>query len=201
MSEQIPSLADIKDFLAEGSAFVADTRLVTSHGTQRRREVSARDTTRLLDPCIHDAPAMYECEGQRVEIDLPMRADLNKKDTCKGLAQGALHTRERILDSGGELDTDEPPVMENCGIATGGMDHHLTHLTLWPQLIRWRMSTSRTTLAGSTSQCLNTHQSIGTRFADTHLRDFIRPFRNTVPKKNGSFFPEILGRLSKSFLK
>jgi hypothetical protein len=204
MCNRIPSLADIKDFLAEGSVFVADTRLVTSHGTQNRREqVSARveveveeeeqgdpeeDTTRLLDPCIHDAPTMYECEGQRVEIDLPMRADLNKKDTCKGLAQGALHTRERILDSGGEFDTDEPPVMENCGIATGGdgSPSYTFDVMAAADPMAYEHLKNHT---GGFHQCLNTHQSIGTRFADTHLRDFIHPFRNTDPKKEWFLFP------------
>ena len=122
MCDRIPSFANIKNFHLEGSEFVADTRSVTSHGTQYRREVSARvkeeeqgdpeeDTTRLLDPCINDAPTMYECDGQRVEIDIPMMADLNKKDTCKGLSQRVLHKRRRILDSGGDLDTDEEPVI------------------------------------------------------------------------------------------
>ena len=204
MCNRIPSLANIKDFLLHGSAFVADTRLVTSHGTRHRREVAARaeveveeeeqgdpedDTTRLLDPCIlHDAPTMYECEGQRVEIDIPMRADLNKKDTCKGLAQGALHTRKRILDSGGEFDTDEQPVMENCGIATGGdgSPSYTFDVMAAADPMAYQHLKNHT---GGFHQCLNTHQSIGTRFADTHLREFIHPFRNTDPKKEWFLFP------------
>jgi hypothetical protein len=73
MCTRIPSLANIKDFLLEGSVFVADTRLVTLHGTQHRREVLANveveveeeeqgdpeeDNTRLLDPCINDVVMM-----------------------------------------------------------------------------------------------------------------------------------------------
>jgi hypothetical protein len=42
---------------------------------------------------------------------------------------------------------------------------------------------------GGFHQHLNTHQSIGTRFTDTHLRKFIHPFRNTDPKKDWFLFP------------
>ena len=194
MRDRIPSLTDIKDFLLEGYAFVADTKLVTSRGGQHRREVLARveveveeeeqgdpeeDTTQLLDPYIHVARTMYEYEGQRVEIDLPMRADLNKEDTCKGLAQGALHTRERILDLGGELDTDEPPVMENYGISTGGdgsPSYTFDGMAAADPMAYKHLKNHTDGL----HQCLNTHQSIdGTRFHPSILLH--RPQKRMVP--------------------
>jgi hypothetical protein len=129
-----------------------------------------------------------------------MRADLNKKDTCKGLAEGALYTRKRILDSGGEFDTDERPVMEDCGIVTGGdgSPSYTFGIMAAADPVAYKDIKNH---SGGFHLFLNSHQSIGARFADTHLRDFLHPFRDTDPKKDWFLFPGDPGQTQRTLMR
>ena len=54
-------------------------------------------------------------------MDLPQRSDLNKKETVRGLAKAADKLRLQVLgSSASNIDTEEAPLMEDCGIFMGG---------------------------------------------------------------------------------
>jgi hypothetical protein len=60
--------------------------------------------------------------GQEINLDVPMHADLNSKQSVKNLTTGALKLRDTILgapDSENDPSTYERPIMEDHGVAQG----------------------------------------------------------------------------------
>jgi hypothetical protein len=144
------------------------------------------DETIIVDPCLN--ATMYDREDQQIEIDLPMKADLNKKETVLGLIKGALDTRQRVLDSSGTLDTNEKPVMDDCGITTGG-DGAPSHTFLGLEAADPEAFANVNNQSGGFHNHLNLQQRIGCRFAESHLRDYLHPFRDTDKKKDWFLSP------------
>jgi hypothetical protein len=198
----IPSLVNAREFLASGEKFVADTRLSTSYGTQLRTkhlegvtEVEVEenedgdrvdDETMTFDPCLN--ATMHDREDQQIGIDLPMKADLNKKETVQGLTTGALDTRERVLGSSGTVDTNKKPVMDDCGITTGG-DGAPSHTFLCLEAADPEAHRNINNQSGGFHNLLNCKQRVGCRFGDSHLRDCLHPFRDADPKKDWFLHP------------
>jgi hypothetical protein len=133
----IPSVDEARTLLSTGDSSDLDTCLSTSYGARFRfpttvpsvdvvqEEDEDIDEVQILDPCLNST--MYDLGHQKVEIDLPLRADLNKKETVQGIVNGALDLRERSLsaedDDDSTIDTDEPPVMDDLGISMAGDVH------------------------------------------------------------------------------
>ena len=101
-------------------ALVVGASLFTSYGTKYRskcqlptlqevevveeeaneEECDEDDVPPLVNPCLMPpATTMYDRPDQEIQIDLPLRADLNKRETVAGLAVGALKLREQVLAS------------------------------------------------------------------------------------------------------
>jgi hypothetical protein len=128
---QIPSLDEARELLRGGDAFDLDARLSTTYGAlnrlggaveprtvdvvQQEDEQPGEDPVEMVDPCLNKT--MYDRGDQQVEIDLPLRVDLNKKETVQGIVKGALNLREQALGADdGEapaINTNERPLMED----------------------------------------------------------------------------------------
>jgi hypothetical protein len=64
---------------------------------------------------------MCERKDQQVHVDLPMRANLNKKEMVKGLAMGVLKLQELSLECSSDVSTEEAaPCMEDLEVYCGG---------------------------------------------------------------------------------
>ena len=95
-------------------------------------EVEVEQEEETLDPTteaavaaeekrIKDNPTMYDRVDQQINVDLPIKADLNAKETVIGLGKSAMKLRQTVLDSDASIDdTEERPLMEDCGIFLSG---------------------------------------------------------------------------------
>jgi hypothetical protein len=199
---RIPFVSTARQLLADGDQFEADTRLCTSYGTRWRidhckettsaLEVEQEEEENPYDDVIQaKKPTMYDRPDQQIEVDLPMKADLNKTETVKGLAKGALEMRDRFLaQDGGDTttDTDEKPVLEDLGIATGG-DGAPSNTFILEERLNPEEYKDIQNFAGGFHNLLNLLQKNGHRFAKTHLWDYLEPFRNSDKKKYWFLFP------------
>jgi hypothetical protein len=131
---EIPNVDEARELLRTGDSFDLDGRLTTSYGARFRlptlapsidvvqEEEDNLEDVQIVDPCL--TSTMYDLGHQQVEIDLPLQADLNKKETVQGMVNGALDLRDRSLsapdNSRSTINTEEQPVMEYMGIAIAG---------------------------------------------------------------------------------
>ena len=92
--------------------------------------------------------------------------------------------RERVLSTAtsNNVITNEPPLLEDCGIFTGG-DGAPSYT--FDMLSAEDPDTYKHVhnFNGGFHYLLNMHQKMGLKFGDTHLRDFLRPFRDSDSKK------------------
>ena len=120
----------------------------------------------------------YDQPGQQIEVNFPMRADLNKRETVKGIAVGALKLRSRLLLSNPSLvDTAESPVMQDCGIYPGGDGSPGYTFDVLTAEDNEKYKHIKN-FSGGFHQMLNFLQKLGLRFENTHLGALLHPFRN-----------------------
>jgi hypothetical protein len=187
----IPSVDEARTLLSTGDSFDLDARLSTSYGTRIRFPTTVptvdvvqeedddidEEEVQLLDPCLNST--MYDLGHQQVEIDLPLRADLNKKETVQGIVDGALDLRERSLsaedDNDSTIDTNERPVMEDLGISIAG-DGHPSYTFLTLRAANPEGYKNIHNFIGGFHWDLNLKQRHGIRFGDLHLKYFLHPF-------------------------
>lgn len=200
LCNDVPSVDEARELLSTGDSFDVDARLSTSYGArfcfpssqpsvdvvQQENDDPEADNIRMLNPCL--SSTMYNLGDQKVEIDLPLRADLNKKETVLGIVKGALDLRDRALQAADEEDitainTDERPLMEDLGITIAGDGSpSYTFLTLKagnPDGFK-----NIHNFCGGFHWDLNMKQRHGFRFGDSHLKYFLHPFRDTDKKKD-----------------
>jgi hypothetical protein len=196
----IPSVDEARELLESGDHFEVDTRLTTSYGARHRvaategertvdvaqeEEDDAEEDVSMLDPCL--TSTMYNRGDQNVEIDLPMRADLNKKETVLGIIKGTLDLRARALsaddDDASVVDTDERPIMEDLGIMMAG-DGGPAYTFLCLAAANPNDVEHIHNYVGGFHWDLNVKQRHGLRFGDSHLKYFLHPFRDTDKKKD-----------------
>lgn len=201
LCDLIPSTEAAIQLLDDGDAFAVDTRVSTSYGTQSRLKHRTNTTSTEVEQEEEDEedleelhrmirkPTMYDRPDQQVEVDIPMKADLNKTNTVKGLAKGALAMRDRFLLAGGIVDdTDEMPLLEDLGISTAG-DGAPSNTFILQERMDPDAYKDIQNWAGGFHNLLNHQQKMGTRFGDPFLRDYLHPFRDTDKKKDWFLIP------------
>jgi hypothetical protein len=187
--------------------------------TQRNLEVKQEELDEeVLQGRTKKTAMMYDMDDQEIHPDAPMHSDLNKNKTVKGLARGGAvdMLRTRFLEKYGpeQHETDEPPVMEDLGIASGGDGAPVNTFILQERLKPEQYEDIRD-FAGGFHNLLNYLQKCGSRFpwghssegisprfGDTHLKAFLHHFRNILTRrKTGFFAPVIQIRLFTNFLR
>jgi hypothetical protein len=207
---EIPNVDEARELLQTGDSFNLDGRLTTSYGARFRLPTSAPtvdvvqeeqdddiDEVQIVDPCL--SSTMYNLGHQKVEIDLPLRADLNKKETVQGIVNGALDLRERSLSAEDNDDTtihtNERPVMEDLGISIAG-DGYPSYTFLTLRAANPDGYKNIHNFIGGFHWDLNMKQRHGLRFGDSHLKYFLHPFRDTDKKKDWYLSPGDPGQTS-----
>jgi hypothetical protein len=101
---EIPNVEEAREPLRSGDSFDLDGWLTTSYGACFLLPTSAPtvdvvqeedgniDQVQIGNPCL--SSTMYDLGHQKVKIDLPLQADLNKKEMVQGIVNGALDLRE-----------------------------------------------------------------------------------------------------------
>lgn len=183
--------------------FESDTKLSVSHGISQRIKCSEDRTASLEvqqaeeEPVqlasgnsdeLRSKPTMFDLRGQDIRPDVPLHADLNKTETVKGLVNGALDMRQKFLDQplteeDEKMETDEPPLMEDFGIPIGG-DGAPCNTFIGLERQEPEKYAGVSSHAGGFHMLLNCLQKCGARFGETHLREFLDPFRSSDKKKD-----------------
>lgn len=192
---RIPSLEQAIALLSTDGTFEVDDRLPTTYGAQRRVEIAATNTG-SVEVEQEETFAEDEVDDQHIEYDVPMHADLAKKNSVKNLCIGTLELRDNILASSAaptDPVTDEAPIMVDHGVHQGadGSPKHSFH-TLRDDSDRDYINTY--VHGGGFHKHLAVLNGLGKKFADSHLWYFLHGHRNTDPKKEFFLFPSDPGQ-------
>jgi hypothetical protein len=202
---QIPKVEDARRLLKEyGSIVVNDVKLPGDYGSQLQvrtenaagtnREVEVTQPERFEEDEIEQFKSkstLLDQPGQEINLDVPMHADLNNKQSVENLTKGALKLRDAVLgapDSENNPSTDERPIMEDHGVGQGsdGSPSYAFH-TLKDDDPEAYANTH--IHSGPFHKHLKSLNALGNMFSYTHLWHCLHGHRDTDDKKKFYLFP------------
>ena len=205
ISNDIPTVEQARALMDAGGPIAIETKLPHKYGSERRIdfgrmtpmfEAAQKESFEEEELDAYRTDTLLNQEGQQIELDVPIHADLNKKKSVENLSKGSLRLRQRILNVASSVEdpnTNERPIMEDHGIPQGcdGSPAFAFHTLKEQNPVDYDDTHLH---AGPFHKHLKTLNSIGTMFCHTHLWHCLHGHRDTDPKKEFFLFPSDPGQ-------